>query len=583
MKANQTSHKDTSGNSVAENIGIENNSNENVVQQKSADNSIGQLKTDTSIPSGNNEKNNLPSRFPPIQLRTASEKGIVQREKEEGEAKEGEEKEEEEGVEIENIEFGEEAKKKTLYKRGNLEMFGEEPKGESSFSSKGLDTTIKEGGIESGTGLAIRKLTEASDTSIKEAFEVMAKAGVFGEAIASKKRETLDGTTMEATGKAGVSAGADAKAQTGVVIDVIEGLTLLASASGKAGLGFDLESLLQVSKEIGGIELQAKLASKIGGFVGVIASASGKFNYSATSISLEGKASVKAGAMSEGEITASVSANELAIQGKGSYEALAGASAEAEGKVELGLGGISAKGKAEAFAGAKIEGKLGANLSYKGKTLLKIGGKLEASAGVGGKIEGEFTFKDGKLVIGGSLAATLGLGGGGSLKVEVDFKEIGNAMLSIIIDALGGKALDRDDIADADRPKMKPDEDYNSVLAKLHSGVFNQLKDYAMHKEKLCKTTSWNPKHMAVDQGYQASILCRKEKVQAIFDLGLLRKAELSEITKYKISDGILIDILYQVLPNQVESKSDIDVHAGQIRKLKIIDAKQFRNNNGIK
>ena len=86
MKANQTSHKDTSGNSVAENIGIENNSNENVVQQKSADNSIGQLKTDTSIPSGNNENNNLPSRFPPIQLRTASEKGIVQREKEEGEA-----------------------------------------------------------------------------------------------------------------------------------------------------------------------------------------------------------------------------------------------------------------------------------------------------------------------------------------------------------------------------------------------------------------------------------------------------------------------------------------------------------------
>ena len=81
MKANQTSHKDTSGNSVAENVGIENNSNENVVHQKGADNSIGQLKTDTSIPSENNENNNLPSRFPPIQTKS---KDVVQLQKDKG-------------------------------------------------------------------------------------------------------------------------------------------------------------------------------------------------------------------------------------------------------------------------------------------------------------------------------------------------------------------------------------------------------------------------------------------------------------------------------------------------------------------
>lgn len=81
MKANQTADKDARGNSVAENIGIENNSDENMVQQKSADNPLGQLNTSTSIPTENNKNNNLPSRFPPIQ---AKSKDVIQLQKNKG-------------------------------------------------------------------------------------------------------------------------------------------------------------------------------------------------------------------------------------------------------------------------------------------------------------------------------------------------------------------------------------------------------------------------------------------------------------------------------------------------------------------
>jgi hypothetical protein len=316
-----------------------------------------------------------------------------------------------------------------------------------------VTTTETSDSVFTGAEASMKTVIEASDDTVRKSFEGLARAGVFGEKAAKRQIETSSGTTATMEGKASGMMGVETKLSS-EVISTMESLTALFEASFKAGFGGDLEGALSVSNG----PFAAQLKGKIGGFVGIWAEAKGSLNLTRVGIALEGSAKAGVGAKSEGEVTMGVSVADLGIEGGGSYEALAGAEAGVEGKFSIGLHGIEAKGKAEAFAGAKVKGTAKASVNYKGKVLFKISAEAEASAGVGGEIEGEFSFSNGKLVVGGKLAAALGIGLGGGVKVEVDFFEIGSAIVDLVKRAFTKKVLDNRSTGDQDREQMPEDK-----------------------------------------------------------------------------------------------------------------------------
>ena len=107
-------------------------------------------------------------------------------------------------------------------------------------------------------------------------------------------------------------------------------------------------------------------------------------------------------------------------------DAFVGAKAGASGEIGLGPDFIGAKGDIGAFAGAELQGDVHGNLGPLGA---KAGGSLMAGAGIGA--EGELSYKDGKIHVGGKLFAALGYGGSLSADLTIDVgamgRTIGNA------------------------------------------------------------------------------------------------------------------------------------------------------------
>jgi len=196
------------------------------------------------------------------------------------------------GVEIAGIDdiFSENAEKKLS--EGSVDFDENEKKSTDKESNDDGSVTTTEGSSKSfeGVGSAITKISEIDDTSIKEAAQYLAKAGAFGESAAKKTIESSDGTKASAEGKASGSVGAEAEVYSAVILDAVDGLTVIMNASAKAGYEVSLEGALSLAKEVGGVELAAKLSTKLSGFYGVMASVGGKFNKSWTGFSAEGKA-----------------------------------------------------------------------------------------------------------------------------------------------------------------------------------------------------------------------------------------------------------------------------------------------------
>lgn len=456
--------------------------------------------------------------------------------------------------------FGEGAEKTPLG-GSRPDLFDEAETTPSEQIGEGSVTTTEKGSKKfAGAGTAVRKLVESDEKTIKEALQALARAGAFGEAIAKRELETSSGTKASAAGKASGFAGAEGEAIGIKIVDAIEGLTIMARVTGKAGVGFDLEGLMEVSREVGGIELAAKMEAKMSGFAGVLAEAKGKININAFGIAAEGKVYAFAGAKSEGEATMELQAGQLGFNGKAEYEAMAGAEAGAEGKVSIGLEGISASGKAEAFAGAKVKAGAETSLTYHGKILIKISGELEASAGVGGTIEGEFTVKNGKLVISGQLAATLGLGAGAMGSVEIDFNAIAEAIGEKLKTQITSIALDNRSVADQDRKSaadITPDEQ-KAIEKQLYQAVYPYLAAYGKKKEKLFKSTN-------IFGQKKASNLVKRENVQEIIDNKIRKKTDLSEKLRYKFSDATLTGACMDAFGNQMQPGGLI-IQVGVIR-----------------
>ena len=485
------------------------------------------------------------------------------------------------GVEIAGIDdiFSENAEKKLS--EGSVDFDENEKKSTVKESNDDGSVTTTEGSSKSfeGVGSAITKISEIDDTSIKEAAQYLAKAGAFGESAAKKTIESSDGTKASAEGKASGSVGAEAEVYSAVILDAVDGLTVIMNASAKAGYEVSLEGALSLAKEVGGVELAAKLSTKLSGFYGVMASVGGKFNKSWTGFSAEGKAEAMIGVEGKAEAKVELKAGDLGIQGGVAIEGFQGAKAGIEGKFGLGLDGIEAAGKLESFAGGKIKQSGSASVSVKGKTLFKISGELEESIGVGGTIEGTFELKNGKLVIGGKLAATLGIGGGAGLKIEVDFKEIGKALIGCIKDAIiwkwGNKEDPSKEIEDKDRKEPSGTVDQSNVKALIDKELETHVESYSKKKAELVTT-----KAMFFGE-YKADNLVKADKLQSIIDRHI-RNSKDKDIAssikaKYAFVDAQIEETLKKNVGDMIKNPGDVKVNNLNIKNLGLHSVEDYR------
>lgn len=128
---------------------------------------------------------------------------------------------------------------------------------------------------------------------------------------------------------------------------------------------------------------------------------------------------------------------------EGRARAVAEASAEATGTVRVTRNPPTAiaQGTAGASAVAKVEGDIRASAGP-----FSVVATGYASAGAEARASGIIGFEDGKLKIGGSVGAALGVGLGGGVTVEVDVKQIGD-MAHKAADVNGDGKLGLDDAA----------------------------------------------------------------------------------------------------------------------------------------
>lgn len=98
-------------------------------------------------------------------------------------------------------------------------------------------------------------------------------------------------------------------------------------------------------------------------------------------------------------------------------EAHAAVEASAEGTASLGKDGLNLEG--EVFAGGRLTGDVHGEVGGVG-----VGGHGELQAGVGISGDANFGMKDGKLQIGASFGAALGIGGKVGFDVEIDPAEV---------------------------------------------------------------------------------------------------------------------------------------------------------------
>ncbi len=146
-----------------------------------------------------------------------------------------------------------------------------------------------------------------------------------------------------------------------------------------------------------------------------------EYEYNAIRLSSGGKADGKVGDAG------------FTLEGKG--EVKAGGKAGYKGNVSISHKGVKSHGEAEIFAGLKAEGELAATIDLNNYIGLKFKGavKGEATLGIGAKGHYDAELSWTKIKLSGGLAATLGVGTGGSGSVEID---AGKLITGVDLDAV---------------------------------------------------------------------------------------------------------------------------------------------------
>ena len=311
--------------------------------------------------------------------------------------------------------------------------------GEASTEKDEFNGKTHQKGKAEASGMAgaeayIALIKTATEEELSVAYEACARAGAFGKAEASgvvTRGKLQAGGEISIEGGIGVSAGSTGMAKidrSGKIPKLEAALTAFA----KAGAEFDFAAMGFVG--FGPAQLIARIEAS--GFAGAKVEGSGSIKVGPTGVKAEGEVSGMAGVQVEGEASITVKLSNQEVTAALSGEAFAGVKGSVGGKISIGLSGIEVSGKAEAFAGASAEASGSIAWTHKGRTIFAATGTVTVDAGAGGKVEGTFSFKNGKLKISFGAKAVLGVGFGADVDAELDFIALGNAIYSEVNDAI---------------------------------------------------------------------------------------------------------------------------------------------------
>ncbi len=256
----------------------------------------------------------------------------------------------------------------------------------------GLDKAQKVGDLLGAAGLKKEWKGAAWDTSKLKELEAE-KVSFAGSKVGTV------GSSSISVGANGVDAKFKREASAGLYAqhnDSIEGTH--GKASYQAGAKLEAKATFDATGKLNANGLDVGLNAKVGvsaeaSIKGAVESKPVKFAGAELKVGAEGTAKVVAEAEAHATGTVKVTRNPPTAIATGSVGASAVVKAEAEVKVSAGPFAVKATGYASAGAEAKASGTIG--------------------------------YQDGKLKIGGSLGAALGVGLGGSVNIEVDVKQIG--------------------------------------------------------------------------------------------------------------------------------------------------------------
>jgi hypothetical protein len=145
----------------------------------------------------------------------------------------------------------------------------------------------------------------------------------------------------------------------------------------------------------------------------------GKFTVTEAGVKLEGEA-----ALIEAKAEANAAFENAFGEQKLSGHAELAIKAEGEGEISWKGGEYGAHGSVGAFAGVRAKGEG----SWKSPSVFGVSivaaGSIEGQAGAGAQASGAVYWKDGKLHVGGQVSAALGIGGGASGEITLDFSEL---------------------------------------------------------------------------------------------------------------------------------------------------------------
>lgn len=324
-------------------------------------------------------------------------------------------------------------------------VWGESQTEHDSFDGR----THRKGSTETsgmaGAEASLALIRTANEEELSLAFEMAARAGAFGKAKAEgsiERGQLRAGGEVEVSGGVGVSGGMSGS----VTVDKSGKIPKLAAALeafAKAGVEFNFGA----SGFVGAGPLEVIGAIEAAGFAGARAHAKGSMNLSWKGLEAEGEVEAFAGveASTEGSVTLKLSDAEVAAGFKA--EGMAGAKAGASGSVKISLTGVEVSGSAESFAGVSAEAGGEVSFSFQGKTIFAASGKVIVDAGIGGKVEGTFSFVNGKLSISFGAKAVFGIGAGGEFAVEIDFLTLGKAIYTKVNDAINQATVEIGDSA----------------------------------------------------------------------------------------------------------------------------------------
>lgn len=391
-----------------------------------------------------------------------------------------------------------------------------------TFDGTTQTTTASKDETFAGAETAVKTIKKASKDEIEYAIEAMARAGAFGETSrkAAVQRGALS-AKAEGSAKGGAGAETSMKASVKVSPNLYNAIFAVLEAGASVGASGELQGSLEAALGPLAVEVKAQLSAMAGAMVKTKATLSAGLTHVYATFEGEAFAGAKAEGSGEAKVKLGDAEATAAIEGK----ALAGAQAQVEGKFKIDLSGVEIGGKAEAFAGVKASAGSKMSIGYKGVPILTCKGEVEVSAGVGGKAKGSFGVRNGKLTIKGGLAASLGIGAGAEVELEIDFYQLALAIEDLIVSAF----LNKKEEINRNSPAVERTPIIDDALAAQtrQKGYDAYVKDFAAYNAKKEKQGKSGIKRERIQEILDKRWHANKDNWQFLeFDEGVVKAAE---------------------------------------------------------